>query len=115
MTQTLAEAAAGQDPKALEDWKWTRLQRDTSYEAPVLSSGQPVSQQAAAARARARGLQVGMRSVVGGLLDRYTLRVCVVCVHDAPRSMARRLAGRSRPTQQTVCLVQCTHTAVLRL
>ena len=27
--QALAEAAMGEDPKVLEEWKWTKLQRDT--------------------------------------------------------------------------------------
>lgn len=49
---SLAEAATGEDVKVLEEWKWTRLQRDTSYDPPHSRS----SRGAIAARERSRNL-----------------------------------------------------------
>jgi len=51
--KSLAEAAMGEDVKVLEEWKWTRLQRDTSYDPPTSHS----SRGAITARERSRSLQ----------------------------------------------------------
>jgi len=51
--KSLAEATMGEDVKVLEEWKWTRLQRDTSYDPPTSRT----SRGAITARERSRNLQ----------------------------------------------------------
>ncbi len=51
--KNLAEVAMGEDSKVLEEWKWTRLEHDTSYDPPTSHR----EAAAAAVRDRSRNLQ----------------------------------------------------------
>lgn len=95
--KSLAEAAMGEDVEVLEEWKWTRLQRDTSYDPPTSRT----SHGAVTARERSRSLQTTDFERSLAYNDRQQQQYCFKLGEVLPTTVVGCLPGSGKARQVT--------------